>query len=131
MNFTNPKYPNLELIEYMFRQQLDRDEEWKEKFKKKREKDKYARPCFEMIVFPQIWGSTCTAFDVTKDGEPTIGGSAMTKAYTVVVKECLTETYGIFINDCPCYMVTDPTFYFMKDLEKRDMKPLSEAQKLY
>ncbi|MBQ7429282.1 MAG: hypothetical protein IJV29_06405 [Butyrivibrio sp.] len=35
-------------------------------------------PRFEAEIFTQLWGSTCLAFDVV-DGEPAIGGCAMTE----------------------------------------------------
>ena len=131
MSFYDAKYPNLELIEYKFRQLLNRDEEWKKKVRDAREKNRHIYPDYEAIVFPQIWGSTNTAFDVCKDGSPAIGGCAMTKAYTVVVKETLTETYGIFVDGEACYMVDNPSDEFYKDLSERNMKSLSEAKDVY
>ena len=131
MSLYNVKYPNLELIEYKFRQILNNDEEWKAKVNDAWEKNRYIYPDFEVIVFPQVWGSTNTAFDVCKDGSPAIGGCAMTKAYTVVVKETLTETYGIFVDDRVCYKVDNPSDEFYKDLSERNMKSLSEAKKAY
>ena len=127
----NVKYPNLELIEYKFRQILNDDEEWKKKVMEAREKNRYICPDYEAIVFPQVWGSTNTAFDVCEDGSPVIGGCAMTKAYTVVVKETLTETYGVFVDDKACYIVDNPSNEFYKDLSERNMKSLSEAKKAY
>lgn len=128
---SKPEYPNLELIEYKFIQQLHKSAEWEEKVKKIWEKNRFARPEFSVNVFPQIWGSTCTAFDVCKDGSPAIGGMAMTKAYTTVIEETLTETFGVFIGDKPCYMVTDAPEQFFSDLAARSMASLSEAKKRY
>lgn len=68
------RYPNLELIEYKIRLILSKD------------------PEFQAMVFPQVWGSTCTGFDVTEDGMPTMGGSMMTTEYTTVFHELLTNT---------------------------------------
>lgn len=131
MNLYNVKYPNLELIEYKFRQILNGDEEWKKKVKEVREKNRYIYPDYEAIVFPQVWGSTSTAFDVCEDGSPAIGGCAMTKAYTVVVKETLTETYGVFVDDKACYIVDNPSNEFYKDLSEHNIKSRSEAKKAY
>lgn len=131
MSFYDAKYPNLELIEYKFKQMLFDDEEWKKKAKKLRDTNKYLYPDFDVIVFSQIWGSTCTAFDVCEDGSAAMGGQAMTKAYTVVIKETITETYGVFINDKPCYKVTDAKDEFYSDLAERNMKSLSLARKFY
>lgn len=127
----NPKYPNLELMEYQFKQLLNADKDWKEKIEKQKEKNKHVFLDFDVIVFSQIWGSTNTAFDICKDGSPTVGGSAMTKAYTVVIKETLTETYGVFIDNRPCYTVSNPTDEFYKDLSERKMKSLSRAKGSY
>ena len=125
------EYPNLELMEYIFKQTLASDEEWKKKFEKIKKEKKYAFLDIDVKVFPQIWGSTCTAFDVTKDGAPTIGGCAMTKAYTAVFHEHLTDYYCVFVDGKPCYMVDNPTQEFLEDLKKCNMKRLSEAKKCY
>lgn len=130
----NPVYPNLELIEYQFRQALGKSEDWKNKvdeMRKKSEFPQFLQPSFDVIVFSQIWGSTCTAFDVCEDGTASIGGQAITRTYTVVIKETLTETYGIFVGGKPCYMVDNPNDEFYKDLSERNMKSLSQAKKFY
>lgn len=113
-------YPNLELIEYKVKQLLAADEEFTSK-----------RTEFDMIVFPQIWGSTCTGFDVCPDGSPAVGGCAMTKEYTTVVHEITTATYIVCFGNQPCYKVTDPTDDFFSDLSARRMARLSESQKRY
>nr|DAK01111.1 MAG TPA: hypothetical protein [Caudoviricetes sp.] len=127
----NVKYPNLELLVYQFKQMLNQDEKWVEKIKEIKKKNPYTFPEFDIIVFPQIWGSTSTAFDICEDGSPAIGGCAMTKAYTVVIEETLTETYGVFVDDKPCYMVDNPSDEFYRNLSERNMKSLSAAKKSY
>lgn len=131
MSLYDAKYPNLELIEFQFNMILQNDAEWLAKVKAMAEKNKFVHPNFDMIVFPQIWGSTCTAFDECKDGSPAVGGYAMTKAYTVVVTENLTKTYGIFVDGRPCYKVTDPPDVFFEDLAERRMASLSQAKVRY
>lgn len=131
MSIYNPEYPNLGLIEYMFWLQLNNDEEYKKKVKGLRDKNPYVRPDIDVVVFSQIWGSTCTAFDVCEDGSPALGGQAMTRAYTTVIKETLTGTYGVFIDNRPCYLVTNPTDEFYADLSERNMASLSVAKKRY
>lgn len=123
------KYPNLELMEYRFFQSLIQDEEWKAEF----EAIKYHPKSldFDVFVFPQIWGSTNTAFDVTPDGEPTIGGCAMTKAYTVVLAERTTKVFAVFVNDKPAYIVKNATPAFYDDLKNQSMRSYSEAKKYY
>lgn len=125
------EYPNLELMEYIFKQTLASDEEWKKKFEEIKKEKKYAFLDIDVKVFPQIWGSTCTAFDVMKDGSPAIGGCAMTKAYTAVFHERLTDTYAVFVDDKPCYKVDDAPPVFFEDLKNCNMKSLSEAKKCY
>lgn len=131
MGLLNPKYPNLELIEYKFLQMLNQSENWKQKVRNKQAENRYIKPEFSVIVFSQMWGSTCTAFDVMPDGSPAIGGMAMTREYTTVIEETLTGTYGVFIGDRPCYMVTDASDAFFTDLADRNMASLSEAGKRY
>lgn len=131
MGLMNPKYPNLELIEYKFTQMLGKDEEWKKKVDELIKKNRYLRPDFSVTVFSQMWGSTCTAFDVMPDGSPAMGGDAMTRAYTTVIEETLTKTFGIFIGDTPCYMVSNAPDEFYADLVEKNMASLSVAKKRY
>lgn len=131
MSFMNPDYPNLELLEYKTRQFLAQDKEIVEKVNEKRKENKYASVYFEVIVFAQMWGSTCTGFDVLEDGSASIGGCAMTKEYTTVIHELLTDTYVVFFGNKPCYKVTDANDEFLDDLKNRRMASLSEAAKRY
>lgn len=124
-------YPNLELIEYKFRESLHNNEEWKAKFKKSKEKHTWAYEQYTVRVFPQMWSSTATAFDVMPDGSPAIAGCAMTEAYTTVIHEEATDAYGVFIGNEPCYMVMDGTEDFLLDLRNCNMRSLSQAKKYY
>ena len=63
----NARYPNLELLEYKARVALSKDEEFLKNFEAKRKDNKYVYSEIDAVVFPQIWGSTCTGFDVTED----------------------------------------------------------------
>lgn len=125
------KYPNLELLEYKTKQMLAADEEFMKSLNEIRSKNKYSFLEFDSIVFPQVWGSTCTGFDVMKDGSPAIGGCAMTKEYTTVMHEKLTDSYVVFFGDRPCYKVTNANNEFYEDLKSRNMASLSEAKKRY
>ena len=139
MSLYNAKYPNLELLEYQFKHILIEDIEWNKKLEEKQANtqnllnfnNRYSCLNFDIEVFPQIWGSTTTAFDITKEGYPTIGGQMLTKAYTTVIKENFTETYGIFVDNKLCYIVTEPTEKFYEDLKNRSMQSLKTAKKLY
>lgn len=124
-----PKYPNLELMEYQFKQQLINDDEWKTEFDRIKYRPKSLD--IEAFVFPQIWGSTNTAFDVMPDGSPTIGGQAVTRAYTVVLAERTTKVFAVFVDDKPAYIVKDATPAFYDDLRNQYMKSCSQAKKYY
>lgn len=127
----NARYPNLELLEYKARVALSKDEELLKNFEAKRKDNKYVYSEIDAVVFPQIWGSTCTGFDVTEDGSPTLGGCAMTKEYTTVLHELATDIYIIFFGEKMCYKVTNANVEFFEDLKKRHMASLSEAKRRY
>lgn len=127
----NERYPNLELLEYKARVALSRDEEFLKIFEEMKKNKKYVYAEIDAVTFPQIWGSTCTGFDVTEDGSPALGGCAMTKEYTTVLHELLTDTYIIFFGEKMCYKVTNANAEFYKDLQKRQMASLSEAKRRY
>lgn len=127
----NARYPNLELLEYKARVALSRDEEFLEIFEERKKNKKYAYAGIDAVMFPQIWGSTCTGFDITEDGSPALGGCAMTKEYTTVLHELLTDTYIIFFGEKMCYKVTNANAEFYEDLQKRRMSSLSEAKRRY
>lgn len=127
----NTRYPNLELLEYKARAALSRDEEFLKIFEEKKKNKKYVYTEIDAVVFPQIWGSTCTGFVVTEDGSPAWGGCAMTKEYTTVFHELLTDTYIIFFGEKMCYKVTNANAEFYEDLQKRQMASLSEAKRRY
>ena len=125
----NARYPNLELLEYKARVALSK--EFLKNFEAKRKDNKYVYSEIDAVVFPQIWGSTCTGFDVTEDGSPTLGGCAMTKEYTTVLHELATDIYIIFFGEKMCYKVTNANVEFFEDLKKRHMASLSEAKRRY
>lgn len=118
------RLPNLELLMYKASIYLDYDEEFVQKAKGK-------LLHFTIETFPQLWGSTCTGFDVTEGGKATIGGSAMTTEYTTVVREESTETYVIFFGDRVCYAVHSPTKEFYDDLKERHLVSLSKSKERY
>lgn len=124
-------YPNLDLLEYKAKQLLSADPEFIKTLDEAKSNQKYASLDFNTIVFPQIWGSTCTGFDEAADGSPTISGSAMTKEYTTVMCEIVTGSYVIFFGNKPCYKVTNPNEDFLTDLKNHNMAGLSEAKRRY
>lgn len=125
-------YPNLELMEYMANTMLVNNEDLAKRFDNaKREHGRISGADFVAEVFIQMWGSTCTAFDICADGSPAIAGCAMTEAYTVVMHERLSDTYFIFVDNKPCYYVVDATKKFLDDLRAHNIKSLSEVEKYY
>lgn len=131
MNVIGPQYPNLDSMQNLMVNFLMIDEKSKNKIEALKKENRFESLEFDATMFSQVWGSTCTAFDVTPNGEATIGGSAMTRAYTVVLHELTSNTFGIFVDGKPAYIITDANETFYEDLEKRNLKSLSEAMKKY
>lgn len=131
MSLYNAAVPNLELLLYKAQQLLAHDEEFIKALQKRKDELNHLTVDFDVIVFSQVWGNTCTGFDITPDGSPAIGGCAMTKEYTTVIHETVTDCYCVFFGDRPCYKVTNANQNFHKDLMKRQMASLSEAKERY
>lgn len=131
MSLYNAAVPNLELLLYKAQQLLAHDEEFIKALQKRKDELNHLTVDFDVIVFSQVWGNTCTGFDITPDGNPTIGGCAMTKEYTTVIHETVTDCYCVFFGDRPCYKVTNANQNFHEDLMKRQMASLSEAKERY
>ena len=124
------RLPNLELLMYKGIGHLGQDKEFMEKVIKAKS-DGIRTFNFQIETFPQIWGNTCTGFDITEDGKATIGGDAMTTEYTTVVHEKSTNFYVVFFGDRPCYVVHNPTMEFYEDLKERHLGSLSESKERY
>lgn len=131
MSLYNAAVPNLELLLYKAQQLLAHDEEFIKALQKRKDELNHLTVDFDVIVFSQVWRNTCTGFDITPDGSPTIGGCAMTKEYTTVIHETVTDCYCVFFGDRPCYKVTNANQNFHEDLMKRQMASLSEAKERY
>ncbi|MCX4256523.1 MAG: hypothetical protein OSJ54_06305 [Oscillospiraceae bacterium] len=126
------KLPNLELILYMAKLELAvHHDSWQAIIDEKKAKNRFVRPDFAVQVFPQMWGNTCTGFDITWDGEPTIAGQAMTEEYTTVVHERVTGFYCVFFGELICYVVSYANEAFLTDLKNHNMACRSEANKRY
>lgn len=131
MSLYNAAVPNLELLLYKAQQLLAHDEEFIKALQKRKDELNHLTVDFDVIVFSQVWGNTCTGFDITPDGSPTIGGCAITKECTTVIHETVTDCYCVFFGDRPCYKVTNANQNFHEDLMKRQMASLSEAKERY
>ena len=125
------EYPNLELLEYKVSEQLASNKSFFKRYRDKRDElnVRSFMMDFECTMFPQIWGSTCTGFDVTEDGTPVISGCAMTKEYTSVFHELMTDIYVVCFGDRVCYIVDSPNEIFFDDLKNRNMVSLSKKKK--
>lgn len=125
--------PNLELLEYQAKLIIKQNKKTMEILKEHFSSKGYKNVLIDLDieVFSQIWGSTCTGFDVCSDGSPAMSGSAMTKAYTCVFYESISDTYLIFIDGRFCYLVDEPNAKFLKDLKNKRLESLSKAQKMY
>ena len=85
----------------------------------------------EADVFPQMWSSTCTGFDLARDGSPAFAGQAFIKEYTTIFHELHTDTYLVFFGERPCYLVNNASPEFYEDMKNRKMKSFSEAMDRY
>lgn len=121
------RLPNLDLLEYQAMELIMRNEEFVAELKSKGVR----RLDLDAEVFPQVWGYTFTAFDVSPQGEATCGGCAMTKAYTVVFREPNLEVYIVFVDNRMAYQVDHPTDEFYDDLKNRRLASVSDAKKRY
>lgn len=122
------KYPNLELMVYQFEDMLKYDVQWQ---KKLAQIGCEITPKFDVTMFSQVWGSPNTAFDLMPSGVAMVGESGDTRAYTVIIEEVHTQTYGVFVNSRFCYMVSDPSEEFYQDMKDHNMCYLSKAVKRY
>ena len=123
-------YPNLELIEYKFKQEIER--RYPDIFK-------HYYTTVWMDVFRQVWASTALGFGGC-------GGSAMTEAYTTVVTVMLSprssittntiesnnEFFGVYFDGRLAYFLEDePTKEFFDDLKNRNMVSVQKATERY
>lgn len=123
------RYPNLELIEFMTSQAIS--VRYKNRIEEIiKQKSRFIMD-FTAEVFPQLWGSTNTAFDIMPDGSPAIGGAAMTEAYTVIMHERTLNVYVIFVDNRICYSVENANKAFIDDMKNHHIASLSQALKRY
>ena len=129
MNTTS--YPNLELLEYKAQDALIKQADFQAAWERKKENHGWVALEMDAYVFPQIWGSTNCGFDLTKNGGAAIGGCAMTKEYTTVFHENITDSYIVFFGEIMAYRVTEPTEAFFEDLRVRNLAAISVAKMRY
>lgn len=129
------RYPNLELIEYKFKE-----------FIASQEIDILKNSCFLKFrtdTFMQTWADTSTGFNI-KSG---FAGQAFTDEYTTVIemKWCTFESddrkkwhsneddsiYGVFFGNELAYVFLNPNERFFEDLKNRRMLAQREAMETY
>lgn len=125
------KYPNLELIDYIFRKKIHKQ------FTDELELEVFGGCTAE--VFLQIWPNTATGFDAPG----IVSGQAMTKEYTTIMKydwSYQTEDrewnqgepiYGVFFGDRFGYAVMKPKYEFFEDWKKKCMQSRFNAKEAY
>ena len=106
------RLPNLELLLYKAKIFLEAIDE------------EYADVEFDAYVFPQTWGSTAL-------GLGGYGGQAITKAYTTVFTDVMSNIAVVFFGDSLAYTLTDLNEAFMKDLAEQHMVSMNEARSKY
>lgn len=126
-----PAVPNLELLLYKAQTLLAKDEKFVAAVNAKKDNKQFFGLDFTVEVFPQMWGSTCTGFDVMPDGSPVMSGSAMTEAYTTIIHERQTDCYVVFFGDRACYKVENANQAFFDDKQQHIMASLSVAKNRY
>ena len=123
-----PNYPNLGLIEYIFKEAV------------RQRYPEYSLSHGQTIkadMFMQTWPNTATGFDQSG----LFAGQAITNEYTTIIsekfeKETDTENieyliYGVFFGNMIGYLVVNPNEEFLEDMKNRDMKCLGEAKTRY
>lgn len=128
------KYPNLELIEYKFKEFIFKNAD-----------DILNNTCFHKYradVFMQTWSTTATGFNL----ENYASGQAFTDEYTTVIEmnwcirtngkekhfeDCEDVIFGIFFGNTLAYVLLNPNKKFYEDLKNRDMLPQREAAETY
>lgn len=128
-------YPNIELQVYKVKELIRTISELKRvakvKFEEAKLNKRYLSYEFDVDIFSQVWGSTCLGFDISEDGSPAIGGRALTKAYTTVIYERVTDRYYVFFGPDLCYVVSEANEAFLEDLKNHQLVSLSESFKKY
>ena len=112
------QYPNLELVEYKFRQLYAK---WA-----KDNNIENARPEVELFVWPQTFPNSAGIF-----ANGGFSGQAFTTMYITVCHDLNKDVYAIFGGSDFAYLVSEPTKRFFEDLKERELAPVSGANALY
>ena len=114
-NYVMKRPPNLIAILQDFSQRIADDADVKAYGDARIYSDSY-----DMIMFPQTWGSTALGFGGW-------GGQAVTQEYTTVVKFSPSKIYGVYFSDKFAYIVKKPNKTFADDVNKREMKSAGDS----
>ena len=113
------QYPNLELIEYKFRQIYA-------KWIKENDIENAKRPEIELFVWPQTFPNTAGIFD-----EGGFSGQAFITMYITVCHDMIEDVYAVFGGNDFAYLVSDATERFFEDLNARKLASVSGANAMY
>ena len=108
------EYPNLQLLEYIFRQSL-------------RQVEETGTNEIDAFVFPQTWPNTGGGF--AKPGY--CYGQAFTKEYTTVFLDMNANVAMVAFGNRPAYVIQNPNQTFVDDFNKKNMKSKHEALLCY
>lgn len=89
--------------------------------------EKKRRPRMDEIevygMFLQTWGSTALGFGG-------MGGSAISAAYTIVLR-CNYSEFAVYFGGRLAYKITNPSELFYEDVRMNNMKSVTEASKYH
>lgn len=114
--------PNLELVVWKAKSLLAQNTEFLQRIID----NKVDTTEFDVLLFPQWWGTAATGFD-----DYQISQQVMTKEYTTVVHEIATDSYVVCFGEKTCYLVIGPNKEFLEDLEQHKLAAIGQAKYRY
>lgn len=123
MQYNDLFIPDLQEAVKVFISMIEKDEKLKEKIS-------VSKLGLEIEVFPQTWSRDELMKGELGIFEPGVFEETGNILHTIVIKEPVSRTYGVFINNF-CYIVRNPNITFMNDLKKRKMRDWKNAKKHY
>ncbi len=123
MQYNDLFIPDLQEAVKVFISMIEKDEKLKEKIS-------VSKLGLEIEVFPQTWSRDELMKGELGIFEPGVFEETGNILHTIVIKEPVSRTYGVFINNF-CYIVRNPNITFMNDLKERKMRDWKNAKKHY
>ena len=111
-----PEYPNIQLLDYIFRENIEKCFGPLNKFQD-----------IDVYVFPQTWPNTGGGF-----AQPgVVYGQSFIKEYTTVLFDLSLNIAMVAFGNRPAYFIENPNQEFVDDFNRKLMKTKYEAQKHY